>query len=58
MSIYFMKRHIPKMLKSFYEKGKLEVGIDEAGRGPLIRSEFTYWRSDSYLKTTQFDHSV
>ena len=23
------------MLKQFYEKGKIEAGIDEAGRGPL-----------------------
>ena len=31
-----MKRHIHKMLKAYYTKDKLEVGIDEAGRGPLF----------------------
>lgn len=31
-----MKRNIQKMLKKFYEKGKIEVGVDEAGRGPLF----------------------
>jgi len=31
-----MKRNIQKMLKKFYEKGKVEVGVDEAGRGPLF----------------------
>ena len=36
MSYYFMKRHIHKMLKAYYTKDKLEVGIDEAGRGPLF----------------------
>ena len=36
MSLIIMRRHIPKMLKPFYNKDCLEVGVDEAGRGPLF----------------------
>ena len=31
-----MKRYIQTMLKPYYTKNCLEVGIDEAGRGPLL----------------------
>ena len=56
MSIYFMKRHIQKMLKSFYEKGKLEVGIDEAGRGPLFGR--VYIGAVILPQDDSFDHSL
>lgn len=56
MSIYFMKRHIRKMLKSFYEKGKLEVGIDEAGRGPLFGR--VYIGAVILPQDDSFDHSL
>ena len=56
MSYYFMKRHIGKMLKSFYEKGKLEVGIDEAGRGPLFGR--VYIGAVILPQDDTFDHSL
>ena len=56
MSYYFMKRHIQKMLKSFYEKGKLEVGIDEAGRGPLFGR--VYIGAVILPQDDSFDHSL
>ncbi len=31
-----MKRYIPRMLKKFHTPNCLEVGIDEAGRGPMF----------------------
>ena len=51
-----MKRHIRKMLKSFYEKGKLEVGIDEAGRGPLFGR--VYIGAVILPQDDSFDHSL
>ena len=56
MSYYFMKRHIEKMLKSFYEKDKLEVGIDEAGRGPLFGR--VYIGAVILPQDDTFDHSL
>lgn len=56
MSNYFMKRHIRRMLKSFYEKGKLEVGIDEAGRGPLFGR--VYIGAVILPQDNSFDHSL
>lgn len=44
------------MLKSFYEKGKLEVGIDEAGRGPLFGR--VYIGAVILPQDDSFDHSL
>ena len=44
------------MLKSFYEKEKLEVGVDEAGRGPLFGR--VYIGAVILPQDDSFDHSL
>ena len=45
------------MLKQFYEKGKIEVGIDEAGRGCLFGPVFVasvVWLDEDPNKEKEF----
>lgn len=51
-----MKRYFKKMLKTFYQKGKIEVGIDEAGRGPLFGR--VYIAAAILPPDDSFDHSL
>ena len=51
-----MKRHLQKMLKSFYYKNTIEAGIDEAGRGPLFGR--VYIGAVILPQDNSFDHSL
>lgn len=51
-----MSRHIRRMLKRFHFKDTLEVGIDEAGRGPLFGR--VYVGAVILPQDEEFDHSL
>lgn len=51
-----MRQFIKKMLKTHYLKNALEVGIDEAGRGPLFGR--VYIGAVILPPDDQFDHSM
>ena len=48
-------RKARKILKGFYAENSLEVGIDEAGRGPLFGRVYV---GAAILHPTDFDHSL
>ena len=48
-------KHTRKILKKFYAEDSLEVGIDEAGRGPLFGRVYV---GAAILPPDDFDHSL
>ena len=56
MSLQLMKRHIRTMLNKFYIPNCLEVGIDEAGRGPMFGR--VYVGAAILPPDDSFDHSL
>jgi ribonuclease HII len=48
-------RKARKILKSFYAEDSLEVGVDEAGRGPLFGRVYV---GAAILPPEDFDHSL
>jgi len=48
-------KHTRKILKAFYAEDSLEVGIDEAGRGPLFGRVYV---GAAILPPFDFDHSL
>ena len=48
-------RKARKILKSFYAEDSLEVGVDEAGRGPLFGRVYV---GAAILPPKDFDHSL
>ena len=48
-------KHTHKILKKFYAEDSLEVGIDEAGRGPLFGRVYV---GAAILPLDDFDHSL